>query len=339
MDNVDDIYNVDEEQEIANIVFDKEVKRALDQGLSLEEAQQKAQKKQDEARRNYALNFLKRIEKKLNELSNQEIANILRALIASGLPIESEEELEYWINQLERESLHRIAFYFYKRNKNLKKGSIFAMSDNVRAKVMKNVEAYTSTDIEAMASMMTSVNKIFYKKMPKDKRGAAYEKFLEREKFFKKVEAMLQQDARDKKAFEKERRNHRINSRQEDSNEPNYLEKMKEKMRSEKVIEGGEYWNSVIEDFNTAQDKKDFVDLWQKDNLKELALDYPEKEVQEKINKLRGLEDLKEKEKEESGKEKEKTQSKNNQSTQQNVSAQQIAQAQAQANASSGAGM
>ena len=53
-----------------------------------------AQEKYNEVRKRHALEFLKKIEDRLSSLSNQAVADLLRILIALGLDIEDEEELE-----------------------------------------------------------------------------------------------------------------------------------------------------------------------------------------------------------------------------------------------------
>lgn len=319
-------YNTAEEQEIAAIMYNKEWHRLTQNAYDEQEVVSSAQQKSDEARRRYALEFLKKLEKKLSELSNQEIADILRALIASGLPIETEEELEYWIKRLERESLHRIAIYFVARNE-----SADTRTAKYKKKFLKNIKDFTVEDIEALASMMTSINRIIDRKAPKDKNSEEYKRFWERKKFFKKVEQILQKDAKEKQL--EKRRERRNNPRVQQEEQPDYLDLLKNKMLREGVSQGGKYWDSVIEDFNHADNKGEFVNLWQKDEVRQMALDNPDKNMQEQIQKLRGVDNLEERMRDETPQPKDKQKAEANEA---NTVAQQAAQAQAQANAAAG---
>ena len=328
MKNDNETYDVAEEQEIAAIVYNKEEYAAMGRGDGVLEVSLSAQVKSDEARRKYAISFLEKLERKLSELSNQEIANLLRALIASGLPVETEEELEFWLKKLERESLHRIAVYFIARNEGLDKPGSLKMSSNHKKKLLKNIKDFTSEDIEAFAAMMTSVNKIFEKREPANKNGEEYKKFLERKKFFKRVEKLLKQDVQEKKKEERQLQQARQNKRNEEK--PDYLGLLKDKMLREGVVQGGNYWGSVIDDFNHAENKGEFVSLWQKDEMRQMALDYLGKELQEQIQKLRGIENLEKQVKETSAETRGKQKSQQADG-QQNAAAQQAAQAQASA--------
>ena len=328
MKNDNETYDVAEEQEIAAIVYNKEEYAAMGRGDGVLEVSLSAQAKSDEARRKYAISFLEKLERKLSELSNQEIANHLRALIASGLPVETEEELEFWLKKLERESLHRIAVYFIARNEGLDKPGSLKMPSNHKKKLLKNIKDFTSEDIEAFAAMMTSVNKIFEKREPANKNGEEYKKFLERKKFFKRVEKLLKQDVQEKKKEERQLQQARQNKRNEEK--PDYLGLLKDKMLREGVVQGGNYWGSVIDDFNHAENKGEFVSLWQKDEMRQMALDYPGKELQEQIQKLRGIENLEKQVKETSAETRGKQKSQQADG-QQNAAAQQAAQAQASA--------
>ena len=332
MENDNEVYDAAEEQEIAAIVYNKEEYAAKLRGDGALEVSLSAQAKRDEARRKYAISFLEKLERKLSELSNQEIANLLRALIASGLPVETEEELEFWLKKLERESLHRIAVYFIIRNDGLTKPGSLKMTPNHKKKLLKNVKDFTSEDIEAFASMMTSVNKIFERREPKNKVGEEYKKFLERKKFFKRVEKLLKQDAQEKK--KEERRRLKANDKSKSNEEPDYLNALKEKMSQEGVEPEGKYWNSVISDFDKSENKAVFVETWEKNEARQMALDYPDNNKQEQIQKLRGIDNLEERRREETSQndKQQKSQKENNQSSS-NAAAQQAAQAQAQASA------
>lgn len=74
----------------------------------------------------------------------------------------------------------------------------------------------------------------------------------------------------------------------------------------------------------------EFVSLWQKDEARQMALDYPGKELQEQIQKLRGIENS-EKQAREASAETKENQKPQQAEGQQNAAAQQAAQAQASA--------
>lgn len=94
--------------------------------------------------------------------------------------------------------------YFIARNEGLDKPGSLKMPSNHKKKLLKNIKDFTSEDIEAFASMITSVNKILERREPKNKNGEEYKKFLERKKFFKRVEKLLKQDAQEKKKEERQ---------------------------------------------------------------------------------------------------------------------------------------
>lgn len=202
------------------------------------------------------------------------------------------------------------------------------MSPNHKKKLLKNIKDFTSEDIEAFASMMTSVNKILERREPANKNSEEYKKFLERKKFFKRVEKLLKQDAQEKKKEERQLQQARNSQRKEGT--PDYLGLLKDKMLREGVVQGGNYWGSVIDDFNHAENKGEFVSLWQKDEMRQMALDYPGKVLQEQIQKLRGIENL-EKQAKETPAETRGNQKSQQADGQQNAAAQQAAQAQASA--------
>lgn len=289
MYNTDEEYNQDEELEIAEAMYHKALILAEKEGLTPEEAEQAALKQYDKARRRYAVEFMKRLEKKLSELSNQEVASILLALIASGLPVESEEELEYWIKRLERESLHRIAVYFMTRNKGLPAPGNLKMSPNHKKKLLKNIKDFTSEDIDAFTSMMSSINKAMERRIPKNKTGEEYKKFLEKEKFFKKVEKLLKKDAQEKKKEERRLQQEKVRDSANNNKQSDHLQALKSKMLGQGVPEGGNYWNNVLGDYTLASNKGQFVQKWQKNDIMQKAMDEPGKLSKAQLQELRGV--------------------------------------------------
>lgn len=65
-----DIYNQDEELEVAFVLRIKTEEDLLSIGKSKKEAEEKADKAYAKARKEHALEFLKKIDKKIDELSN-----------------------------------------------------------------------------------------------------------------------------------------------------------------------------------------------------------------------------------------------------------------------------
>ncbi len=286
----DIFYNQDEELEIAFIKKNKAEYLASEEGKTPYEIGEAGRKSFDEARTRYALEFLKRLEKRLSELNNQEISNLLLALMAAGLSIEDDEELEYWINRLERESLHRIAVYFIARNEGLTAPGSLKMSPNHKKKLLKNIKDFSAEDIEAFTIMMGAVNQLLPRKIPKNKNSEEYKKYLEKAKFFKRVEKLLKRDTQEKKKEER-RLQQEKNKDKANNKQPDYLQLLKEKMENQGVEAGSNYWNNVIGDFNRSENKAQFVKQWEKNDVLKKALDEPEKLTKEQIRELRGIDD------------------------------------------------
>ena len=284
----DEFYNQDEELEIAFIKKNKAEYAASAEGKSPYDVAEAGRKSFDEARTEYALEFLKRLEKRLSELDNQEISNLLLALMAAGLSIEDDEELEYWINRLERESLHRIAVYFISRNEGLATPGSLKMSPNHKKKLLKNIRDFTAEDIEAFTTMMGAINQLMPKKAPKNKNSEEYKKYLEKAKFFKRGEKLLKRDTQEKKKEDRRRQQEKSND-EANNKKPDYLQLLKEKMESQGIENGSNYWNNVIGDFNRSENKAKFVQQWEKNDVIKKALDEPEKLTKEQLRELRGI--------------------------------------------------
>ena len=102
------MYNLTEEQEIARAVASKVNTDFVDAGMVSGESFFEAQKAYNNTLKQRAIRFLKDLDKKIDALSNQEVADLLRVLLANGTIIENEEELEYYIALLERIALSRL---------------------------------------------------------------------------------------------------------------------------------------------------------------------------------------------------------------------------------------
>lgn len=69
----------------------------------------------------YLLHFMEQIRQYLKDLTNQSVAKLLLLLMEQGLEFADEQELQYWINVLEQQSMRRIAQYFSASEKYSKK--------------------------------------------------------------------------------------------------------------------------------------------------------------------------------------------------------------------------
>ncbi len=275
-------YDDDKSLQFAEILKEKAEKKAKEEGQSTALAVEAGKSAFNTSRRRQAIDFLKTIKDKIDKLSNQEIAKLLNALIALGLSIEDEEELEYWINLLEKLSMQRMADYFVARNGVDEHGKFNKPPNHIK-KILTNTRGFTSEDLEAFVSILGSMQKVMEKKFPKNKEGAEYKKFLEKEKFIKKLEKVIKKDLGEKKKHEKEQNKQKQKNKPEKPEEKiDTLGILKGKMLSSGVESGGEYWSSVISDHDATIDKVKFVQDWTKDSSKE-------KELSQKIQELRGI--------------------------------------------------
>ena len=153
-----EVEEFDEEEciEFALALQQKAENEVLQSGGSIAEAKRSGQNKYYEVCKRYTLEFIKKIEEKLDALSNQSIANLLRMLIALGLDIEDEEELEYWINRLTKESLNRVTMYFNERDNISLWRQLISKPDS--SKLLFNLTSYSIKDIKALQSIMKSLN-------------------------------------------------------------------------------------------------------------------------------------------------------------------------------------
>ena len=195
-------------------------------------------------------------------------------LILGGISIDSEEELEYWISKLERESLQRLAIYFFSKNE--------MKFSRKKLKFVKTSEKYSLDDLVGLNMIAKSINKLIQKKAPLDTHSDEYKQFLKKAKFFKKLEQMIQKDI-------DARKNKIKNNKNNKNKKVNPWEVLKEKMISENVTPGSPYWNNVRGDFTASSDKMNFATSWQKDATQEAELNNPSLE-KEQLDKLRGVE-------------------------------------------------
>lgn len=262
-------YDFEESEALAEALRKKAEQKALADGLSDKEACKKGKQKYNEVRRRHVKEFLQKIDMRLDGLSNQAIANLLRALIALGLEIEDEEELEYWINLLTREFLQRLSLYFEQRDVE----SLWKQITQTKARA-KDIEQFSVADVVAFSEIIKLLKDI---NASISKNPAARKRIND---FFEKIEKVLKRDLSLKKNLKG-----RKPLRRRAQEQQNPLAILQAKMSAEGVERGEMYWSNVMSDYDASLDKLSFAQNWTIDN----AL---RKEVNiQKINELRGLED------------------------------------------------
>lgn len=269
---VDTLIEDFDEEECINFALslqDKAYNQALQSGLSSEEAQKIGQNKYNEVCKRYCLEFIKKIEEKLASLSNQTVANLLRMLIALGLDIEDEEELEYWINRLTQESLNRVALYFNERDNISLYRQLISKPDT--SKVLFNLQNYSLKEIEALSSIIKSLSLL------NDKNTKNEVNRLQRKEILKKIEKILEKDIQLKIQQQRSNRQTRGRGRGQGRSggggggDPK--DALISKMTSEGIESGGRYWNEVMSDYERSTNKNEFVKNWQIDNDRHNELD------------------------------------------------------------------
>lgn len=269
---VDTLIEDFDEEECINFALslqDKAYNQALQSGLSSEEAQKIGQNKYNEVCKRYCLEFIKKIEEKLASLSNQTVANLLRMLIALGLDIEDEEELEYWINRLTQESLNRVALYFNERDNISLYRQLISKPDT--SKVLFNLQNYSLKEIEALSSIIKSLSLL------NDKNTKNEVSRLQRKEILKKIEKILEKDIQLKIQQQRSNRQTRGRGRGQGRSggggggDPK--DALISKMTTEGIESGGRYWNEILGEFNRSDNKMSFAISWQIDNDRHNELD------------------------------------------------------------------
>ena len=270
----DDIfeYNEDEALALAEAMQKKAEQEAEAAGKNAGEKYVCGQKAFNETIYHHAVSFLQKFQERLDSLSNQSIAKLLLVLVSLGLNIEDEEELEYWINLLEQQSFRRIAVYFEIRN-GRDAGGRLKPSRLPESELLANISRYSSEDIDGLRLMAVGIQENLRRRNPNILQTD------EKINFFKQIENFLSKDARLKKTAEQNRPRRRMPRREQTVDT---LSLLQNKMRAAGVIEGGDYWNSVIAEHNMATDKEEFTRTWVKDENRS-------RQDNQKINELRGL--------------------------------------------------
>lgn len=285
--NNDCDYNLEEVTNFANMLAQEEKKTILLSGKNIEEAEKKAQQKFNEVSRRHAIEYLKNIDEKLDSLSNQTVANLLKALIAMGLSIEDDEELEYWINLLTQQTLDRIAMYFNQRDSASLWKQITSRPRKIN--ILHQLKNYSTKEIEALSEMIQSLDKII---IAKTKNINIAQK---RSDILKKINKTLKNDLKIKNQ-ENQRLHRQYRNRnkptEEKSEDPSDV--LKNKMTAEGVEVNGRYWNYVISNFEASANKTEFAKHWTIDNELHYDLDVQKeneaKTQEEEYNKIKEAE-------------------------------------------------
>jgi len=212
-----------------------------DAGLDKGESFFEAQKAYNGTLKQRAMRFLKDLDKRLDSLSNQEIADLLRVLIANGTIIESEEELEYYISLLERIALQRVAQAMEQ----------FANGENPQF-----------SDSKGLLELIDALKMAHLRKQPKDKNSPEFLKWQEMMKNFDSAKKIVQQNSGQRRGQARGRRKGGGRSQEENSGGDNTRDELIGKMINAGVPPYGPYWNDVLAGYEGATDKADFVAKW-----------------------------------------------------------------------------
>ena len=280
------MYNLAEEQEIARAVAMKVNADFVDTGLNHGESFFEAQKAYNTTLKQRATRFLKDLDKKIDSLSNQEIADLLRVLIAGGLSIESDEELEYYISLLERIALQRVARAMEQ----------FANDSNPQI-----------GDLKGLMELIDALKMAHIRKQPKDRNSPEFLKWQEMMKNLDGAKKIVRQNSGASRRQQRRSRQGGGDSKQENSSgDDKSRDELIGKMVTAGVPPYGPYWNDVLAGFEGAADKADFVAMWAVDEQRrdeekkeqnqnerpapekeKEPKEKPEKSDQEKIDELR----------------------------------------------------
>ena len=259
-------YDFNESIALADALQKKAERCAEKQHLPIEEVKKSGIKKYNEVRRKHAIEFIKKYQEKINSLSNQTIANLLRALIALGLTIEDEEELGYWINLLASEALLRLNDYV---------NQVSAGYWDKKQKNKQYKENYSGADIAELDGIVKLLREI---NVSVNKSDAAKKRIDE---FLDKIEKTLWRQ-NSKYTGTRKGQNYR-RERAEAPEQEDAFEILKDKMTASGIEQGGRYWTDVVSDFEASSNKNEFARTWGVDVNKK-----NEEDIQ-RINELRGV--------------------------------------------------
>lgn len=250
----DCLYDFDEEQRLAQTVAKKVLQS---DNIPSTEKEKIVTKTYQQTLKNRALRFLKEIEIILDSLSNREIANLLKVLLADWLEIESEEELEYWIALLERQANLRLSVYWQMSNE-------------------KALQTAGFSDYTGIHALLQSVIKLHVRRQPPTYNKLNYKSWKQLLNQYKKVGKIIKKDmavARLNKTLHQRRQQSHANV--------NTLDLLENKMLGAGVQPNGTYWNEVVSNYMASPDHMAFVERWTADQSKidaENQKDSPTKE-------------------------------------------------------------
>lgn len=254
------MYNYDEELNIAKAVAQKSFET---DGLPMEEALKKRHNIYHQTLQNRAVRFLQEMDQKLDSLQNQEIANLLKSLLASGLNIENEEELEYWITLLTNLAMARLSQF------------------------LSNQSVQNPSQQADIKNLLQSVIMVYQHRRPSPDNVQQYAQWQTSLENMKKFEKILQKGIdRQKSPHQPQRKN---SNKNRNNSQESYRNSLQSKMSSAGVPSGGEYWNEVMSSFEASMDVASFVENWSADNARIDAEKNSKTSEYDKLSELRGL--------------------------------------------------
>ncbi|MFI3242329.1 MAG: hypothetical protein R3Y43_07155 [Alphaproteobacteria bacterium] len=255
----DPLYDEKYEEEIAKIFEDKARKEALKKGLSKEEAELKAREAYLQKRREKLKEFLKKMEEKLASLPNQDIANLLLSLIALGLDIEDEEELEYWLKKLELEGLNRIMQYFQIKSQCVNRETF--------------AKRFSPQEMAAYEKISRGIDIAYARKYQNAK---SEKEFQQMKKALEKAHKIIKKDVDFQvKYFQKQKTSGR-------DEKIDWEALMKQKLEENGVSSESDYFKETMQNFASSSNQAKFYMDWQVNPLKRDT---------ERLAKLRGSQD------------------------------------------------
>ncbi len=239
---MEDLFNNFEAEEIARAFEIKTIEFAISSGANKQEAEKKGEQEYLKKKQQKAIEFLKKVEERLAELSNQDVANLLLSLLAMGLNIDDDEELEYWLKKLELEGLTRIMQYFQTRNSSENKVDF--------------VSKFTPKELREYEKISSAIEVAFYRKKEQYQNEG---EFLEKQKALQKINKIINKDIK----FQEKLIQRSKNSQKQNEDEPDWSAEMLKKLDENGVERGSKYHNEVMTGFNISKNKGEYVFKWE----------------------------------------------------------------------------
>lgn len=249
----DDLESVEQ----AIVAKDNAIADALKSGKNESEIALQGKLAYSKSRRQSAIDFCKKFEDKLNKLSDQSLAALLRALVAMGLNIEDDEEFEYWYNFLESLSRQRVMMYFIDRNGLDNKGRLQRKPKSGN-EILLSTQNYSIRDMVGLSSLVSEMIRIHSRKNKSDDKRMLLLKGIK-----KYIDNDLKLKQRAQRNKIKPRTNKSTNKPQNRSQRQiDWLTSLKNKMIEAGVKSDGGYWNHVISEYEMSAEKAKFVRDW-----------------------------------------------------------------------------